>query len=244
MRPFEIFRAGRHVSMAGEALTFSAEDLVRAASVYDPRLREAPVIIGHPASEAPAYGWIASLAHASGRLTAAPRNVDPAFAELVRARRFAKVSACFYRPNEPSNPSPGVWYLRHVGFLGAQPPAVKGLDPVRFASFPTACVTFSEVPRTMHFDRNDPDAIRRAAFSFMAAEAAIGRQVGLAAAVDTVMRQPDVSFAEGAGFDPNDADAIARAALVHQAAEAARGDTVSIANAVDYVMKHNPRKGA
>ncbi len=28
---------------------------------------------------------------------------------------------------------PGVYYLRHVGFLGAQPPAIKGLAPVEFA---------------------------------------------------------------------------------------------------------------
>ena len=28
---------------------------------------------------------------------------------------------------------PGKWYLRHVGFLGAAAPAVKGLKPVEFA---------------------------------------------------------------------------------------------------------------
>ena len=37
------------------------------------------------------------------------------------------------RPNSTNNPVPGVYYLRHVGFLGAQPPAVKGLKDVAFA---------------------------------------------------------------------------------------------------------------
>lgn len=39
-------------------------------------------------------------------------------------------------PYGPANPKPGAYYLRHVGFLGAQPPAVKGLAPVEFAESP------------------------------------------------------------------------------------------------------------
>ncbi|MDU4994931.1 MAG: hypothetical protein E6263_24870, partial [Klebsiella quasipneumoniae] len=34
---------------------------------------------------------------------------------------------------EARNPAgTGAWYLRHIGFLGAQPPAVKGLEQVAF----------------------------------------------------------------------------------------------------------------
>ena len=65
---------------------------------------------------------------------------------MVRAGRFKKVSASFYTPDSPHNPVPGVYYLRHVGFLGAQPPAVKGLAPVpvNFAEGDTeeGCVSF------------------------------------------------------------------------------------------------------
>lgn len=31
------------------------------------------------------------------------------------------------------NPKPDTYHLRHVGLLGAEPPAVKGLRPVEFA---------------------------------------------------------------------------------------------------------------
>ena len=59
----------------------------------------------------------------------------PEFAEMVQAGRFKKRSASFYKPDSPANPVPGVYYLRHLGFLGAQPPAVKGLADPEFAEY-------------------------------------------------------------------------------------------------------------
>jgi hypothetical protein len=46
---------------------------------------------------------------------------------MVDNKQFKKRSASFYPPGHPSNPKPGNWYLRHVAFLGAQPPAIAGL---------------------------------------------------------------------------------------------------------------------
>lgn len=129
----EIFRTGRHVAMSGEALAFADTDLAAIAAGYDPAKHEAPIVVGHPAHDAPAYGWVSGVAADGGRLVATPKQIDPAFADLVKAGRFKKVSAAFYRPDSPNNPTPGSYYLRHVGFLGAQPPAVKGLKPVAFA---------------------------------------------------------------------------------------------------------------
>jgi hypothetical protein len=131
--PIQIFRPGRHTAMDGSTISFSAADIAAAAAAYDPALHEAPIVVGHPRTDAPAYGWVQGLATGEGGgLEATPSQIDPAFAELVRAGRFKHVSAAFYGPDAPSNPKPGVWYLRHVGFLGAQPPAVKGLRPVAF----------------------------------------------------------------------------------------------------------------
>ena len=65
----------------------------------------------------------------------------------MRAGRYKKLSASLYSPSSPANPRPGTWYLRHVGFLGAQPPAIKGLAPVNFAAGDeegTVTVEFSE----------------------------------------------------------------------------------------------------
>ena len=143
-RAIHIFRPGRHTSMQGATIDFGESDLIATANAYDPARHEAPLVIGHPRADAPAWGWVGGLTADKGGLFAAPHQLDPAFAEMVRAGRFKKVSASFYTPDSPHNPVPGVYYLRHVGFLGAQPPAVKGLAPVNFAEGDTdeGCISF------------------------------------------------------------------------------------------------------
>jgi len=119
--------------MSGESVSFTERDLDEVVQSYDPTRHEAPIVVGHPRTDSPAYGWVRTLARNGAALEATVDQLDPAFAELVEAGRFKKVSASFYRPESPSNPTPGKWHLRHVGFLGAQPPAVKGLRAVSFA---------------------------------------------------------------------------------------------------------------
>lgn len=143
-QPLHIFRAGRHVAQDGQVVEFTAADLAASAAAYDPNLHEAPLTVGHPASNGPAYGWVQRLAAVDADLDAVPHQVDPAFAELVAAGRYKKISASFYRPDAPANPVPGVWYVRHVGFLGAQPPAVKGLRAPSFADGEEGIVEFAD----------------------------------------------------------------------------------------------------
>lgn len=131
--PLQIFLAGTHTDTSGHTRTFSESDLSATARSYDPAKHEAPLVIGHPAMDDPAYGWVASLAMIDGALEATPRQVDPEFASLIESERFNKISSSFFMPDAPTNPSPGVFYLRHVGFLGAVPPAVKGMRKPSFA---------------------------------------------------------------------------------------------------------------
>lgn len=133
MKPIEIFRSGNHTDSQGRAFSFTDADVEAIASKYDPALHEAPIVVGHPKQDAPAYGWVKSVSSKGGRLVVDPQNVEPQFAELVKDRRFAKVSASFYPPNHPNNPTPGSYYLKHVGFLGAAAPAVKGLKSIEFS---------------------------------------------------------------------------------------------------------------
>lgn len=128
----QIFRAGSHTDANGIKRTITRTDLEATISAYDPKLHDAPAVIGHPDQTAPAYGWVRSMQLDGDILIANFSDVDPAFKEMVNKRRFPKVSASFYPPNDPNNPKPGVWYLRHVGFLGAAAPAVKGLAPANF----------------------------------------------------------------------------------------------------------------
>lgn len=133
-KPLHIFRPGRHTAMSGATLDFSATDLAASAAAYDPAKFEAPLVVGHPQLNAPAFGWVASLAAGPDGLDAAPHQVDAEFAAMVNAGRFKKISASFFLPDAPGNPAPGVHYLRHVGFLGAAAPAVKGLRTPVFAA--------------------------------------------------------------------------------------------------------------
>lgn len=144
-KPVHIFKPGRWTTMAGETIEFSEADLRATAAAFSPTVSKAPIVIGHPATDDPAQGWVASLSATARGLFALPAQVDPAFAEAMNAGRYGTLSAKFYRPTDASNPVPGVWYLRHVGVLGAQNPAVKGLDSPAFAAADDdGCVSFQE----------------------------------------------------------------------------------------------------
>lgn len=148
----EIFRAGTHVDMHGREQTFTREDLVNLAAAYDPATSEAPIVIGHPKTNGPAYGWVRGLKVDGDVLSAELHQVDPAFAEMVRDGRFKKRSASFFLADGKDNPKPGSGlYLRHVGFLGAAAPAVKGLKEVSFAGDDEGTAEFSLSDRRWGF---------------------------------------------------------------------------------------------
>lgn len=132
-KKIEIFKPGKHRTVRGEEIEFTADQLAATVSAYDPELYQAPLVIGHPKLNAPAYGWVKSLEFAE-KLLADPDQVEPAFAAMVNDGRFKRVSSSFFKPDSPDNPKPGVYYLRHVGFLGAAAPAVQGLKPAEFGA--------------------------------------------------------------------------------------------------------------
>ncbi|AFL76229.1 hypothetical protein [Thiocystis violascens] len=209
--PIEIFRAGTHTAMNGVTLTFSEADLDATANAYGLARHAAPIVVGHPAADAPAYGWVRALTRAGDVLQAHPEQIDPAFAELVNAGRFKKISASFYAPDSPANPAPGVYYLRHVGFLGAQPPAVKGLRDARFGEGETGILTleFGEdiaepptVPDPLESPMPDPTvpdpeiAAREAALAARQTDLD-AREAALAAQETAARVKADTDFAEG-----------------------------------------------
>ena len=127
LRALPIFKVGRHTDMSGTTLEITEADLEKTVAAYQPSRHEAPLVVGHPQHDAPAWGWVASLALVDGTLLAVPHQVDPAFAEQVATGRYKKISASFYSPNALSNPTPGVYYLR-LGGYNASVPARVGWD--------------------------------------------------------------------------------------------------------------------
>lgn len=138
----EVFKAGKHRAMDGREYEFSEADVAAIAAAYDPALAPAPHVLGHPKADAPAWGWAKGLIAEGGTLFAESEQVDEDFAAGVEAGRYRNRSASFYAPNDARNPKPGSWYLRHIGWLGAQAPAVKGLAPA-FSEEHTEAVDFA-----------------------------------------------------------------------------------------------------
>lgn len=145
-KPIHCFKAGVHTTMAGEAIEFSQAQVEEIAMAYSPALRSAPLVIGHPKADGPSVGGVVSLKATARGLFAEPADVDAAFAAQVGPHGLNAVSCKFFRPDAPDNPAPGKWYLRHIGFLGEQAAAVKGLDGPAFAASgdDDGCVCFQE----------------------------------------------------------------------------------------------------
>ena len=144
MQLIEIFKAGKRTDANGLEVEITTEDLQQAVNAYNVNFHESPAVIGHPKHNAPAYGWVKRLELDGDVLKAELDQVDPEFAEMVDKGRFKKVSSSFYLADSPNNPCPGNLYLRHVGFLGAMPPAVKGLRNPEFAEDEQGVVDFSD----------------------------------------------------------------------------------------------------
>lgn len=122
---FEIFRTGIHTDSMGDQKDWTEEELNRIAARYnEQKEHEAPLVIGHPETNHPAYGWVESLKVEAGKLLAKAAQIVPEFAEAIKAGLYKKRSISLY---------PDL-LLRHVGFLGAVPPAVKGLKDIAFSA--------------------------------------------------------------------------------------------------------------
>lgn len=133
-----IFRTGRHTDSAGNEKDWTEEDLDQIVSSYNPAEHEAPIVIGHPSDNAPAYGWTAALKREGEILFAKFKQLVPEFVDMVQRGLFKKRSIALY---------PDLT-LRHIGFLGAMPPAVKGLADVGFKHGQVATIIeFEDIPQ-------------------------------------------------------------------------------------------------
>ncbi len=130
-----VFQAGTHTDSSGNTHTFTEEDLDRIIQKYEEGNHEAPIVIGHPATNAPAYGWVSGLKRVGKTLFAQVKDVAKEFTEWVSKGLYKKRSISLY---------PDLT-LRHVGFLGAMPPAVKGLPDVAFAEGENFYFEFQDV---------------------------------------------------------------------------------------------------
>ena len=127
-----VFKTGRHTDSKGNEKTWTEGDLDSIAGSYDPGTHEAPVVIGHPRDNAPAYGWVEGLKRTGDTLWAKIKPTVAEFKDWLKSGIYKKRSISLY-PDMT---------LRHVGFLGAMPPAVKGLPDFAFNGPEAAVIEF------------------------------------------------------------------------------------------------------
>lgn len=201
-RPIRILKPGTFTDIHGKKVTFAQADLDGIIASYNAASDPAPLVVGHPKTDAPAYGWVSALAMEDGHLVAIPDRIEPAFQAAVEDGRYAKVSPQLYPPSSPANPYPGSFYLQHVGFLGGAAPAIKGMGTVAFADGEADIITlsFTEHDMTTTSLEATPDAI-----AFAEREATLTQREEAVAASEAAIAQRErddrhaahVTFAEG-----------------------------------------------
>jgi hypothetical protein len=127
-----IFQGGKQTDSQG--IEHDGDELIeKAVASFSPAEHEPPVVVGHPKDNSPAFGWVESIKKVARQLKdgttvnvlmAKFKDVVPEFASAVQQGLYKKRSASFYPDGR----------LRHVGFLGGMPPAVKGLADIGFSS--------------------------------------------------------------------------------------------------------------
>lgn len=119
----EIFRAGTYKKNDGTDVTYSEDDIKKIADNFNfAQNPSAPIVIGHPKTNSPAYGWVDKLKAEGGKLYACYKQVAQEFAQWVNDGRFKNRSISLYPDLR----------LKHVGWLGAVPPRVKGMPEYVF----------------------------------------------------------------------------------------------------------------
>ncbi|MFI3271833.1 MAG: hypothetical protein R3Y11_07015 [Pseudomonadota bacterium] len=119
-----IARVGTFTDSAGRAHTFNESYLDAIVQNYSPSKRDASLVLGHPETNTPAFGWVSSLKREGQKLFAQFAHVPDEIQELVAQHRYRHVSMSLM-PDKKT--------LRHVGLLGAAQPAIDGLGIVEFA---------------------------------------------------------------------------------------------------------------
>jgi hypothetical protein len=124
-----LFTPGVKTASNNVTLEFTEPMLQEVADTFTPK-RRVPMTLGHkPAGHMPSLGWVKDTLYEKGNLYSVVKATKAGQA-LIDGGYYENISASLYPPNYVANPVPGKWSLRHIAALGAEPPALKDLDPI------------------------------------------------------------------------------------------------------------------
>jgi len=124
-----------NVLKADASVGITPEMVNQLAGSYASSGHRAPVVLGHPKDNSPAWGWVTSC-NASNDNLYCDLEVTPEFSKLLSEGRFRERSVAFYDKQPP--------VLRHLGFLGATPPRIKGLEAITLSDIDADVTTVSQ----------------------------------------------------------------------------------------------------
>ena len=206
----DVCRTGAWRDMNGREVRLDAPRLDRIVAAYG-RADPAPVVVGHPATDAPAYGWVEGLRRVGDRLQAKLGQIAPAFRRAVESGQYSGRSIALQGDT-----------VRHVGFLGGTAPAVPGLAPTRFAAPAETVAVFAAAALAP----GSEDPARRARLDARAAS--LDRR-------EAALAKREAALAADGGTDRLYSSVIADEARALMAGQAACGVIVTAAEAVDRV---------
>ena len=129
----QAFKAGTFADSDGVVHKWEPKDIDTIAQQYNkavepsnPERHIAPVVVGHPKDDSPAYGWIDKAKAVGGKLYLKMSQLQPEFVDAVKRGLYKTRSISLYPDLN----------IRHLGFLGGSPPAVKGLASHHFQEAP------------------------------------------------------------------------------------------------------------
>lgn len=120
----KIAKTGTYTDMHGNTYTFTNDDFKEIAENYKSASEKAPIVIGHPKTDSPAFGWVKDLRANGNYLEAEYEQVSDDIKKAVSDGSYKYKSISLY-----SN----LKKLKHVGLLGATPPAISGLGEISFS---------------------------------------------------------------------------------------------------------------
>lgn len=122
-------KPGNYIDMNSNPVSIdksTLDKIIEATKSFAYQDDDFPLVIGHPKTDGPAWGWIkkTSIVNEDDVLVALADQEDvvPEFKDWFGKKLFKKVSVKL-RPD---------FSIQHIGFLGAKPPAVTGLPAVAF----------------------------------------------------------------------------------------------------------------
>lgn len=122
----EVFAAGTHTDAKGKTRTWTEADLDQMVGNFS-ATNPFPLVIGHPKTDSPAFGWGSAVKRAGQKLLAQFSQVPEAVEKAAESGAYRNRSAKIAKTDAG-------FKLVHVGLLGAAPPAIEGLEAVYSAA--------------------------------------------------------------------------------------------------------------